>query len=46
MQIPDFQPELKSTETASQQGKQTKLVIVLLLSAIFAVVVIRRALVV
>ena len=43
MQIPDSQPEVNSIETASQQGRQTKLVVVLLLSAIFAVVVIRRA---
>ncbi len=43
MQISDFQSELKSTETVSQQGSQTKLFVVLLLSTIFAVVVIRRA---
>ncbi len=43
MSIPDSQPELKSSEVMSQQGRQVKLAVMLLLSAIFAVVVIRRA---
>lgn len=43
MQIPDSQSELKPTETISSHSRQAKLVVVLLLSAIFAVVVIRRA---
>jgi arabinofuranosyltransferase len=43
MQIPDSQPELKTTDSVSLQGRQAKLAVMLMLSAIFAVVLIRRA---